>query len=121
MQVHHPNKRFCNTIFFIIDGNKGPCSRSSFSVNEDQQNGNAIELNVINEYDMTSKTDIELIDQEETESNGVQPHQPDCTRYPGTSNASKTSSPTTDKAKKNNVTFREGEAQKSYHANSYFF
>ena len=61
---------------------------------------------------MTSKTDIELIDQEETESNGVQPHQPDCTRYPGTSNASKTSSPTTDKAKKNNVTFREGEAQK---------
>ena len=94
-----------------INGNTGPCSRSSFSVNEDQQNGNAIELNVINEYDMT---DIELVDQGETASNGVQSHQPDCKGCSGTSNASKTSSPTPDKAKKNNVTFREGEAQKAY-------
>ena len=59
-------------------------------------------------------TDIELVDQGETASNGVQSHQPDCKRCSGTSNASKTSSPTPDKAKKNNVTFREGEAQKSY-------
>ena len=61
---------------------------------------------------MTSKTDIELIDPEETASNGVQSEQPDCKRFSGTSNASNRSSLTSEKAKKNNVTFREGEAQK---------
>ena len=70
---------------------------------------------------MTSKTEIELIDPEETESNGVQPQQPDCKRFSGISKASKTSSHTPDKDKKNNVTFREGKAQKSYHPNSYSY
>ena len=59
-------------------------------------------------------TDIDSVYQRETASNGVQSHQPDCKRCSGTSNASKTSSPTPDKTRKNNVTFREGEAQKSY-------
>ena len=66
---------------------------------------------------MTEKTSIELLDPEETASNGVQSHQPDCKRYSGTSNASKTSSSTPDKTKNNNVTFREGESKKSYHTN----
>ena len=79
---------------------------------------------------MTEKTNIELVDQQETASNGVQSHQPDYKPYSATSNASKRSSPTSDEArssptpdqaKKNNVAFHEGEAQKSYHKNSYSY